>query len=98
MLKQLRTILIVNAFFIIVFVGNNLTVWIDYNGGTSFSSSWNPLWEQITQLGTYRGFPTDTNLYSGPNFIFIIFFIAIAYNLYYINKLLKSKETKANPS
>ena len=100
MLRQLRTVIIVNLILILFFILVNYGIWNMYNHQGLTYSWWNPLTIQIDHAGTIingQFIPTCGTTIS-PNYIFILFFVSTAANLYFIIKLQRSKETKQNPS
>jgi hypothetical protein len=96
MIRQVKEIIIVNVVLILWFVFVNFTVWSAYDTGNLLVSSWTPLNINITKQLLIGGQSLPTNVLSVVNWVFITFFLSTASNLYYIRKLLKSKEIKPN--
>jgi len=97
MLRQLRTIIIVNAVLILLFILTNYGIWDVVTSNTHLGhTSMNAfnvvesLWGDVVDGQICR----IDGMFIMPNFPFWLFFVAIAVNLLFIIKLQRSKETK----
>ena len=93
MLRQLRTVIIVNALLGVLFVYSNYALWDTINGFRSMGwgkTDWTPL---IVNVDT--GMLVPLPLINVP---FILFWVLLITNLYFTVSLQRSKETKQTPS
>jgi hypothetical protein len=87
--RQIRLMLLVDAFLVFLFALANYYVWVNVNRKGYFISGWSPL-EFITNPSE----PIPVPPIVIPNLPFYIFCIAIAVNLYFIIKLQRRLQTK----
>jgi hypothetical protein len=96
---RFRSIIIVNAVLILLFIVANYAVWDMVNSNTHLS---NTVMNPINVIESMWGDVVDgkveriDGLNIMPNFPFWLFFVAIAVNLYFINILSKSDKTIKN--
>jgi len=97
-MKNLRTVIIVNAFLILLFVSSNYAVWTQFNSDHDLGfSRWNPFWIQDNISG---GLVNGNFISIGasiimPNYPFWPFFVSIAVNFYLISRLQRNKEANS---
>ena len=94
--KQFKLMLFVNVLLILLFVLANYAMWNLVNSNTHLGhTTMNPLnviesmWGDVVDGEIYR----IEGMGIMPNFPFLIFFVAIAVNLYFIHRLQRT-ETK----
>jgi hypothetical protein len=97
-MKNLRTVIIVNAFLILLFVSSNYAVWTQFNSDHDLGfSRWNPFWIQDNISGglvngNFIGIGASIIM---PNYPFWLFFVSIAVNFYLISRLQRNKEANS---
>jgi hypothetical protein len=93
MSKQLKLMLFVNAVLGLLFVYSDYYIWSLLNNTRALSvvnTDWSAL---LIQVDTGMDFLTPI-----INFPFIIFWVLLITNLYFIYRLARNKETKQTPS
>ena len=97
MLKIAKYAIAANVLLGLLFILSSYFIWVEVDRWTmwNIASKWSP-----TLITAYRipNAPTVLMLV-GPllNFPFILFWVMLAVNLYFIIRLQRSKETKSNP-
>jgi hypothetical protein len=99
--KQLKLMVLANVFLSLLYVYTNYTIWTALSEPTAwfYWFHYNALSIDYRKVfiinGQMEGFNGNFDL---PNFPFLLFFRAIAVNMYFIYSLQRSKETKQNSS
>ena len=101
MLRQLRTIIIVNAVLILLFILTNYGIWDVVTSNTHLGhTSMNAfnvvesIWGDVVDGQIYR----IDGMFIMPNFPFWLFFISTAANLILFVKLIRDYELKQKPT
>ena len=96
---KLRTVIIVNVFLILFFVYSNYGIWSEFNSqGGLGTSGLGPVWIERAVSGAF--IDGQWIAIGGSimilNWPFWLFFISTAVNLYFIVKLVKSKQNQTS--
>ena len=94
--KILAIAVAANASLVLAFVYTNIVTWNLLNRFSLISGHWNPISTVFVAKSEMPGslpLATVAELFSYPNYPFLLFFISTAINLYLIFRLQKSKET-----
>lgn len=98
MSMQLKLMILVNALLGLLYVISSYVLWMDINQWSNWNiaSDWSPI---LITPHRIPNVPTvQMPILSLWNIPFILFWVILAVNLYFIIKLQRSKETKQNPS
>ena len=100
MLKKLIPALVANAILALLFVYFNYFIWAELNSGPNMLRLLNfgPFYIQDSHMGVLINgtqYSPVNGIVLMQNYPFLLFFVAIAVNLYFLFKLQRSNENKA---